>query len=247
MPVTIKNKGCDLIYLYRSPFRAASYQTTAFGKKGDWKCGYHTGVDRVCGRDDSLVAIGEGAVESINACGSSYGKHLVLRIDGRYSVLYAHMKADPLVRVGAKVKAGQLIGRMGNTGNSSGAHLHIEIQDGKRWGYAKNLIDPNSLIDWDRSSSAVISGDSVKNNDDADGKKAAGDKGNNRTVKKWKNGSTREFVFCSTADCRAKRSPIGSLDPWETAELIGETDGLYLIEYRVSDGKKCGYVGFGGI
>ncbi|MEG1426780.1 MAG: M23 family metallopeptidase, partial [Oscillospiraceae bacterium] len=49
--------------------------------------------------------------------------------DNGYSTLYAHM-AYITVGYGARVVTGQIIGRMGNTGNSYGAHLHFEVRDG---------------------------------------------------------------------------------------------------------------------
>ena len=48
--------------MYRSPFRAKSRQTTEYKKKGSWKLGYHTGVDRVCDTDRILVACTDGVI-----------------------------------------------------------------------------------------------------------------------------------------------------------------------------------------
>lgn len=215
--------------MYRSPFRAASYQTTPFRKKGSWKCGYHTGVDRFCGSDPTLVAIGDGVIESVNACGSSYGNHVVLRIDGRYSVLYGHLKNIPNFTVGAKVSAGKIIGIMGNTGKSSGAHLHIEIQNGSRWAYAQNLIDPNAMIDWNNFGAVTT-------------QTAEGD----YMAKQWRNGSSKEFVFQTTADCKAQKSPIGTIAAWETATCRAVTSGCYLVEYLANGAYKAGYVKYHG-
>ena len=212
--------------MYRSPFNAQSYQTTAFRKKGSWKCGFHTGVDRVCSSDPTLVAIGSGTVESVNACGASYGQHIVLRIDGKYSVLYAHLAKTPGLVKGTAVKAGTVIGRMGNTGNSSGPHLHIEIQNGARWSYAQNLVDPNSLIDWDNYGNVSKAGDYM--------------------AKTWKNGSSPEKVYQTTADCKAKKNHIGSLNAYETATCRAVTSGCYLVEYIANGAYKCGYVRYAG-
>ena len=114
--------------IYRSPFKEKSRQTTAFRKEGDWKLGYHTGVDRVCDTDRTLVAICDGVVTRTSGCGKSYGNHIVYRTDDGRCVLYAHMKDKTELPVGAKIKAGQKLGTMGNTGNSTGAHTHLEIR-----------------------------------------------------------------------------------------------------------------------
>jgi murein DD-endopeptidase MepM/ murein hydrolase activator NlpD len=59
------------------------------------------------------------------------GNYVVIDIGkGRYA-FYAHMLPDSLkVKLGDAVKTGQVIGLLGNTGNSDGAHLHFHIMDG---------------------------------------------------------------------------------------------------------------------
>ncbi len=210
--------------IYRSPFRAKSRQTTAFKKQGDWKLGYHTGVDRVCDTDRTLVAIADGVVTRISGCGQSYGNHIVYRTADGKTVLYAHMKEKPSVKVGAKIKAGQKLGTMGNTGNSYGAHLHIEIQSGATWGYGKNLLDPNKFIDW------------------AD----FGSKESDFMAKPWKNGSTSEKVYQTVADCKAKKNSIGSLNAKEEAECVAIVDGCYLLTYSAGSTTKAGFVSYAG-
>src|SRR5690606_20847165 len=56
---------------------------------------------------------------------TSYGKYIVLKHSGGYSTLYAHLMRWE-VRVGEKVTYGQVIGRVGSTGGSTGPHLHYE-------------------------------------------------------------------------------------------------------------------------
>lgn len=209
--------------MYRSPFRAQSRQTTAFKKSGNWKLGYHTGIDRVCDTDRTLVAIADGVVTRTSGCGQSYGNHIAYRTaDGR-TVLYAHMRDKPSLKVGAKIKAGQKLGTMGNTGNSYGAHLHIEIQSGATWGYGKNLLDPNKFIDWN---------DYTQESD--------------FMAKPWKNGSTSEKVYQTVADCKAKKNSIGSLNAKEEAECVAIVDGCYLLTYSAGSTTKAGFVAYSG-
>lgn len=211
---------------YRSPFRAKSRQTTAFKKQGSWKLGYHTGVDRVCDSDRTLVAIADGTVMRVNNCGASYGNHIVYATDDGKSVLYAHMQNAPTFKVGQRIKAGQVLGVMGNTGNSYGAHLHIEVQNSKVWGYGKNLLNPNSYIDWE--------------NFDKEEKEAE------FMARKWQNGNTPEKVYQTVADCKKKQNPIGSLGKKETADCVAIVDGCYLLTYSSAGTTKCGFVGYSG-
>lgn len=135
--------------MFRSPFTKKCRITTAFKKKGKWACGYHTGIDLVPVDGDSkatLVAPCDCTIISVNGCGSSYGNHICAK-SGNYVFIMAHMRYTPLVKKGQKVKKGQQVGVMGNTGNSFGAHLHIEFEKASSWSYAKNLVNPLSVMD----------------------------------------------------------------------------------------------------
>lgn len=101
--------------------------TCEFGKVGDWQCGWHIGVDLV--GDKNIYPIAEGAVESINRKGASYGNHIVIKHDDGLVSLYAHL-SEVKVKAGEKVSLGTLLGIMGATGNASGVHLHLELHNG---------------------------------------------------------------------------------------------------------------------
>ena len=142
--------------MYRSPFKASSSQTTAFKKKGSWAAGYHTGADRVCS-NTTLVSPADGTVQR-NEYNTSYGNMVIITTTEGKSILMAHMKEKSKLKVGATIKKGDAVGTMGNTGNSFGAHLHIEVQNSKTWAYNKNLLNPNSYIDWtDTTSKSSVS------------------------------------------------------------------------------------------
>lgn len=209
--------------LFRSPFMAGSRQTAGYKVKGNWKCGYHTGIDRVCDKDYTIVSVGDGTVISVNACGESYGNHILIRC-GEYVILYAHLRDKPAYYPLQSVKRGEKIGLMGNTGRSFGAHLHVEIQKAAGWAYAQELIDPGSLIDWE----------------DFETEEEA------FTAKKWKNGSTSEPVYMTTTDCRNGKNQIGIIGRNEEARCLAVTEGFYLVEYGIAGGKKCGYVRYSG-
>ncbi|MDE6659301.1 MAG: M23 family metallopeptidase [Eubacterium sp.] len=137
--------------MYRSPFKAKSTQTTSFKKKGSWAAGYHTGIDRVCS-NTALVSPADGTVQR-NEYNISYGNMVIITTNDGKSILMAHMKEKSKLKVGASIKKGDAVGTMGNTGNSFGAHLHIEVQNSKTWAYNKNLLNPNSYIDWNDTTS----------------------------------------------------------------------------------------------
>ena len=61
---------------------------------------------------------------------ASYGNCVKLDHGNNYFTLYAHL-SDVAVKLGQQVKKGQIIGHMGNTGNSYGAHLHFEVRNSK--------------------------------------------------------------------------------------------------------------------
>ncbi|MEU8777256.1 transglycosylase family protein [Streptomyces sp. NPDC048606] len=111
---------------------------TAYRVAGSsWSSGYHTGVDFPVPTGTSVKAVASGTIESAGWAGA-YGYQVVIRhTDGRYSQ-YAHLSALG-VKAGQQVSGGQRIGRSGNTGNSSGPHLHFEMRSGPGYG---SDIDP---------------------------------------------------------------------------------------------------------
>ncbi|MEU3597756.1 transglycosylase family protein [Streptomyces sp. NPDC006798] len=115
---------------------------TAYRKAGSaWSSGYHTGVDFPVSTGTSVKSVANGLVVSAGWAGA-YGYQVVVRHDdGRYSQ-YAHLSALT-VRSGQQVASGQRIGRSGNTGNSSGPHLHFEVRTGPGYG---TDIDPLAYL-----------------------------------------------------------------------------------------------------
>jgi murein DD-endopeptidase MepM/ murein hydrolase activator NlpD len=85
----------------------------------------HTGLDFTADIGTEIYATGDGVVKAPNG-GSGYGLHIVVDHGFGYQTLYAHM-SRMAVRPGEKVKRGQIIGYVGNTGVSSGPHLHYEV------------------------------------------------------------------------------------------------------------------------
>jgi murein DD-endopeptidase MepM/ murein hydrolase activator NlpD len=117
--------------------------TTVFGKVGKhWSSGKHTGVDFAVPIGTPVLAVADGKIENAS-WGKAYGKQIIQKVDGGW-VIYAHLNALR-VKPGATVKKGQIIGESGNTGNSTGPHLHFELRDKMRWTGGKAL-DPKEIL-----------------------------------------------------------------------------------------------------
>jgi murein DD-endopeptidase MepM/ murein hydrolase activator NlpD len=117
--------------------------TTPWNKKGrHWSTGFHTGVDFAVPEGTDVLAVADGKIEAAN-WGKAYGVQLVQKVEGGWFI-YAHL-SKALVKPGDKVKKGQHIAESGNTGNSTGAHLHVELRTAPRWSAGKP-IDPKNIL-----------------------------------------------------------------------------------------------------
>lgn len=86
----------------------------------------HTGMDFNAAIGTPIYATGDGVVERADAEASGYGNHVVINHGYGYETLYGHM-SKILVALGQEVKRGEIIGEVGNTGTSSGPHVHYEV------------------------------------------------------------------------------------------------------------------------
>jgi murein DD-endopeptidase MepM/ murein hydrolase activator NlpD len=108
-----------------------------YGIKGNWAAGHHTGIDLAVPTGTPVRSVGPGRVVFAGRAGD-YGKAVTIRMtDGKYT-LFAHM-SKVSVKAGKRVHAGTWLGRSGNTGRSTGPHLHFEVR--KKRGYGSD-IDP---------------------------------------------------------------------------------------------------------
>jgi murein DD-endopeptidase MepM/ murein hydrolase activator NlpD len=103
--------------------------TGTFGQPGAmWASGYHTGLDFAAPTGTLLKAIHSGTITQAGWAGS-YGYRTVLTLDDGTELWYCHQSSIN-VSVGQKVSTGELIGRIGATGNVTGPHLHLEVHPG---------------------------------------------------------------------------------------------------------------------
>lgn len=104
---------------------------------GSWYM--HKGIDIATFRQgDPIVATADGKVVTV-AYESGYGNYVVIEHAHGYLTRYAHMKASR-VQKGQAVRQGDVIGYVGNTGLSTGPHLHYEVQLGT------DTVDPYKFI-----------------------------------------------------------------------------------------------------
>ena len=90
----------------------------------------HKGMDFTAPRGTAIYATSAGDVIRAHNSSSGYGKHIRINHGYGYVTLYAHLSKYN-VRKGQKVKRGDIIGFVGNTGRSQAPHLHYEvIKDG---------------------------------------------------------------------------------------------------------------------
>jgi murein DD-endopeptidase MepM/ murein hydrolase activator NlpD len=98
--------------------------TAGFGEVGLWSHA-HTGQDLAAPTGTPVRAVGDGTV-IFAAWDGAYGNKIAIQHPDGTVTWYAHLSAY-VVRSG-KVKAGQLIGKVGSTGNTTGPHLHFEVR-----------------------------------------------------------------------------------------------------------------------
>ena len=120
------------------PFATGVPISSGFGARHVSNCGFcstfHNGLDFVPGAGSPIQAIADGTVSAVSGPGGAFGNHVEIEhvIGGqKVTSTYSHMQTGSVqVSVGEQVTVGQLVGKVGSTGNSTGAHLHFEIHLG---------------------------------------------------------------------------------------------------------------------
>ena len=93
---------------------------------------FHNGMDFSTKSGTPIYATGNGKIAKTRKSRRGYGNHVIINHGYGYKTLYAHMKKY-IVKRGQKVKRGEIIGYVGNTGTSVAPHLHYEVhKDGKK-------------------------------------------------------------------------------------------------------------------
>jgi murein DD-endopeptidase MepM/ murein hydrolase activator NlpD len=117
-------------FLVRKPVNNAMMRS-GFGSRRHPILGYsrmHTGVDWATGYGTPIFASGNGTIDFVGWEGG-YGKYIRIKHPNGYETAYGHMSAYAKgIEVGKRVRQGQVIGYVGSTGLSTGAHVHYEIK-----------------------------------------------------------------------------------------------------------------------
>ena len=122
-------RNCCIHFLMRKPVKGARF-TSGFGMRRHPVLRYrkmHTGSDWAAKRGTPILAAGSGIIEDARRKGSN-GNFVRIRHANGYQTSYSHMhRFAKGLRPGMKVQMGQVIGYVGSTGLSTGAHLHFEV------------------------------------------------------------------------------------------------------------------------
>lgn len=106
---------------------------------GSGKTTYHSGIDFATASGTPIGSASAGTVTFAGMKGG-YGNLTIIRGNDGRDYYYAHQVETPPVKVGDQVSAGQLIGKVGSTGNSTGPHLHFEVRENGK------AVSPNSFV-----------------------------------------------------------------------------------------------------
>ena len=127
----------------KSKYRISS----SFGYRTDPVYGgseFHTGQDFPMKSGTPIYATGDGVVESVNFRFNGYGNEVVIDHGFGYKTRYAHLSIISITE-GMKLKRGDCIGQSGNSGKSTGPHLHYEVI------YRDSRVNPMNFMDLEMS------------------------------------------------------------------------------------------------
>lgn len=132
----------DSIWITTVGFRLPhpGYITSRFGFR---KYRFHYGTDIKVQVGDSIRSSWDGQVRIVGWDPRGYGYYVVIRHDNGFETVYGHL-SRPLFDENERIFAGEVLGLGGNTGRSTGSHLHYEIR------YLGNAINPETLIDFEK-------------------------------------------------------------------------------------------------
>lgn len=114
------------------------YVTSKFGPR---RYRYHYGVDLKLQTGDSVRCAYDGQVRIVGWDARGYGHYVVVRHTNGLETVYGHLSA-PLVDENMRIYAGEVVGLGGNTGRSTGPHLHFEFR------YLGNAFNPELVVDF---------------------------------------------------------------------------------------------------
>lgn len=112
-----------------------SRKTSNYGEQR--KTGSHKGIDYAAAKGTDIITPVNGTVTTNAMDSDGFGNYVVVTDDNGHKHYFAHMSTKSRLKVGDKVSRGDVIGKIGSTGRSTGPHLHYEIRGNN------GQIDPN--------------------------------------------------------------------------------------------------------
>ena len=115
-------------------------ETCEYGRKGNlWKSGYHGGTDLVGLDSEKVYSVCNGTVERAGYDNGGFGNYVRIKEDNSEKRIYLAHLSKIYVKAGQKVTYTTVVGLMGDTGNTTGKHTHVEIREFKNGVAVKKL------------------------------------------------------------------------------------------------------------
>jgi len=134
------NKHANKVAMNLWHLPVTGYRLTArFGASSGLWSHNHTGLDFAAPTGTPVMSVTNGVVTSTGYEGA-YGNQIIITTDDGTELWYCHLNSYA-VEVGDTVRAGEVIGTVGSTGNSTGPHLHLEVRPG-----AGDPVDPYEAL-----------------------------------------------------------------------------------------------------
>lgn len=127
---------------FRQPFRGEWPITLDYGEKFPplyTDESPHRGIDYGCPMGTEILASADGSVQTVAHLEVGYGKYVKLSHADGFTSYYAHL-SEISIRQGQTVRKGDVIGKSGSSGNSTGPHLHFEVR------FKGTQVDPKPLL-----------------------------------------------------------------------------------------------------
>lgn len=202
--------------------------TCEYKRKGNWACGWHTGIDLV--GDETIYGTCDGTVTKIGY-DNSYGNYIVVKAtDGKFH-WFCHL-SKVTCSIGQKISRMTKIGVMGSTGKSTGKHLHFEIRNSSnKYADNSNPADymgiPNSVGTYNSSNYQISNTSTTSSNTAGELKTLA--RNTNLRDKPTKQGSTATLYLANTT--------LYVLEPG-----VAQADGYTWDKVRIRVNNKEGYM-----
>ena len=126
---------------YRQPFFGEWPISQYYGE--NITSAFHTGIDYACPMGTAILASESGVIRYSDFDHTGFGNCVIIEHDANHATLYAHLTSFRFTNIGRQVEQGEVIGYSGNTGNSTGPHLHFEART--KWNDYRSHFDPMKL------------------------------------------------------------------------------------------------------